>query len=80
MKTTMVAELDRHLVLIEMEVDNLVAVLEFIFTDAWRFIGIVVMMLIISTWRLIDVDVDVTLFGSSIKDLQKEMNEDNKNG
>lgn len=56
------------------------AILEFIFADAWRFLGVVVMMLIVSTWRLIDVDVDVTLFGSSIKDLQKEMNEDNKNG
>lgn len=56
------------------------AILEFIFADALRFLGVVVMMLIVSTWRLIDVDVDVTLFGSSIKDLQKEMNEDNKNG
>ena len=69
------AELDRHLVLIEMEVDNLVAVLEFIYSDAWHFLGTIVMMLIISTWRL--VDVDVTMFGDSIKDL-KEMS-DNKN-
>ena len=73
-------ELGRHLVLIEMEVDNLVAVLEFIYNDPWHFLGTIVMMLIISTWRLFDVDIDVTLFGSSIKDLQKEMNEDNKNG
>lgn len=59
----------------------MIKVLEFIFAaDALRFLGVVVMMLIVSTWRLIDVDVDVTLFGSSIKDLQKEMNEDNKNG
>lgn len=58
----------------------MVGILEFIFADPWRFLGVVVMMLIISTWRLFDVDIDVTLFGSSIKDLQKEMNEDNKNG
>ena len=80
MKTTMAAGLDKHLVLIEMEDDNLVAVLEFIYSDAWHFLGTIVMMLIISTWRLFDVDIDVTLFGSSIKDLQKEIDEGNNNG
>lgn len=42
----MAVGLDRHLVLIEMEDDNLVAVLEFIFADPWRFLGVVVMILI----------------------------------
>lgn len=78
MKTTMAAVLDKHLILIEMEDDNLVAVLEFIYSDAWHFLGTIVMMLIISTWRL--VDVDVTLFGGSIKDLKEGMKEENKDG
>lgn len=56
----------------------MVGILEFIFADPWRFLGVVVMMLIISTWRL--VDVDVTLFGGSIKDLKEGMKEKNKDG
>lgn len=56
----------------------MVGILEFIFADPWRFLGVVVMMLIISTWRLFDVDIDVTLFGSSIKDLKEGMKEENK--
>ena len=66
----MAAELDRHLVLIEMEDDNLVAVLEFIFSDVWHFLGVVVMMLIISTWRFVNVDVTV-IDSARIKELKK---------
>ena len=45
-------------------------VLEFIFSDVWHFLGIVVMMLIISTWRFVNVDVTV-IDSAGIKELKK---------
>lgn len=44
-------------------------ILEFVFSDPWRFLGIVILMFIPSTWRLINVD--VTLLAVKPEDLKK---------
>lgn len=44
-------------------------ILEFIFSDAWHFLGIIVMLFIPATWRLINVD--VTLLAVKPEDLEK---------
>lgn len=41
--------------------------LEFIFSDAWHFLGVLVMLFIPATWRLINVD--VTLLAVKPEDL-----------
>lgn len=44
-------------------------ILEFIFSDAWHFLGIVVLMFIPSMWRLINVD--TTIIVGKVDDLKK---------
>ena len=35
----------------------MIQVLEFIFSSPWRFLGILILMFVPATWRLINVDV-----------------------
>lgn len=50
--------------------------LEFALSDVWHFLGIVILMFIPATWRLINVD--VTLLSGRIEDLKGvEKNDDN---
>lgn len=47
----------------------MVQVLEFIFSDVWHFLGVLVLMALVSTWHLINVD--VTVIAGKIKDLSE---------
>lgn len=50
-------------------------ILEFVFSDAWKFLGVVILMFIPATWRLINVD--VTLWTVKPTDL-KTQEDDNE--